>query len=147
MISQIRHAWRLPGCGDRCRRDAHNPFDHEFYGRLLEREGQRHRVVRTGPLVVDLDRCTATVHGRGVALTPREWELLAYYAERPGRWCTAAEIVAEIWTFAAAATATTARWRLRQRLGEAASLIETQQADAQRGHSPRTRLAMVEVVP
>lgn len=133
-----RDWWRLPGCGDGCRPHSHDPYDHELHGRRLERMDRQRRVVRTGPLEVDLDRCTATVHGQEVMLTPREWELLAFYAERAGRWCSVDEVIGSIWVFGAATTVNTVRWRLRTSLAAAGALLEAQ---AGRG-ARRSRLRM-----
>lgn len=135
------HAWRLAGCTADCYPRSHDPSSHEAFGRLLERQEQINPIVKTGALVIDLDLRTVTVHGETVALSPREWQLLSYYAERPGRWCTSPEIVRAIWQFAHPHIANTLRRCLRQKLGAASSLIETQG----RGQGQQwTRLAMVE---
>jgi two-component system alkaline phosphatase synthesis response regulator PhoP len=52
--------------------------------RPAETEERRHRI-RVGDLVVDRQRFEVTVGGRPVALTPKEFELLATLAGEPGR--------------------------------------------------------------
>lgn len=119
-------SWRLPGCGDFCWPNHHAPSSHEDYGRLLERDARQERVVKTGQMVIDLKRRTVTVSGADIPISPREWELLAYYAERPNLWCLASEIVLALWGGIDPGSAlSTARWRLRQRLGAAGVLLET----------------------
>lgn len=119
------HEWRMPGCTADCWPRSHDPISHENYGRLLERETLRIRVVKTGDLVVDLDRRTVYQSGTEVALSEREWQLMAYYAERPHHWCLASEIIVAIWGGVAADSAlSTARWRLRAKLGSDGPLIE-----------------------
>jgi two-component system alkaline phosphatase synthesis response regulator PhoP len=49
-----------------------------------ETEERRHRI-KVGDLVVDRQRFEVTVGGRAVALTPKEFELLATLAAEPGR--------------------------------------------------------------
>jgi two-component system alkaline phosphatase synthesis response regulator PhoP len=49
-----------------------------------EAEERRHRI-KVGDLVVDRPRFEVTVSGRAVALTPKEFELLATLAAEPGR--------------------------------------------------------------
>jgi DNA-binding response OmpR family regulator len=57
---------------------------------------------RTAPivvaeLVVDPDARTARVAGRTLELTPREFDLLRYLAERAGQVVTRRELLAEVW--------------------------------------------------
>lgn len=56
-------------------------------------------VVRLGPLVVDPVAYTATVAGRSLDLTYKEFELLRYLAERPGRVFTRPALLREVWGF------------------------------------------------
>jgi len=57
-----------------------------------EREQYHH-----GSLVVDLRTRRVTVGGREVALTPKEFDILACLAEDPGRVCTREDILARVW--------------------------------------------------
>ncbi len=52
--------------------------------RSPEAEERKHRI-KVGDLVVDRQRFEVTVGGRAVALTPKEFELLATLAAEPGR--------------------------------------------------------------
>lgn len=55
--------------------------------------------VRLGPLALDLDSYQATLEGRPVDLTFKEFELLRYLAERPGRVFTRPVLLREVWGF------------------------------------------------
>lgn len=90
-------AWRLDGCGPACFPRSHDPIAHEAYGFARGRQETVQRIVRTGPLVVDLDARSVTVDGAEVRLSGREWGVLAYLAERVGRWCKMTDIVRDVW--------------------------------------------------
>lgn len=142
MSVQPIYEWRRAGCSDECSPRSHNPSAHEAYGRALERGAQRSAVVCTGALTIDLRQRTVRVADREIHLAPLEWALLAFYAERIGRWCLQSEIQHVLWRdMAASTTVSTVRWRLRTALGEAGGLIERRQS----GRSTRwTRLALME---
>ena len=53
--------------------------------------------VVVGPLTVDPAARVATLHGRPLDLTPREFDLLAYLAQRAGTVVTKRELMAEVW--------------------------------------------------
>jgi DNA-binding response OmpR family regulator len=59
--------------------------------------GGRPPVLRVGGLVLDIAARTATVDGRAMELTPREFDLLRYLAERPGQVVSKRELLAEVW--------------------------------------------------
>ena len=63
---------------------------------LLRRAGKR-KVLRRGPLLLDLERMEATLEDRPLPLSRREFELLAFLAERPGRVYTREELLEAIW--------------------------------------------------
>ena len=63
---------------------------------LLRRAGKR-KVLRRGPLLLDLERMEARLEGNPLPLTRREFALLAYLAERPGRVCTREELLEAVW--------------------------------------------------
>jgi two-component system catabolic regulation response regulator CreB len=50
-----------------------------------------------GPLRIDAERRTATLHGRPLALTKTEFDLLAVLACAPGRVHTREQLVARVW--------------------------------------------------
>jgi DNA-binding response OmpR family regulator len=154
-------SWRLTGCSDDCTPRSHSPHAHEAYGLLLAMRTPPTRVIRTGPLVVDLDARTAYVAGAETHLSDREWGVLAHLASRVGRWCLADDIVRDVWgpewltgrsvqRLVGRAyrsdrhLVTTARARLRARLGAAAHLIETKRWG--NTSEPGCRLALVETV-
>lgn len=56
-------------------------------------------VVRLGPLLIDIDAYTATLAGRPLDLTYKEFELLRFLAERPGRVFTRPGLLREVWGF------------------------------------------------
>ncbi|MGC9669010.1 response regulator transcription factor [Planosporangium sp. 12N6] len=53
--------------------------------------------VEVGPLRVDLARRAATLHGRPLDLTRKEFDLLAYLAVRRDRLVTRQELIEEVW--------------------------------------------------
>ena len=76
-----------------------------------------------GPLVLDPAGRTATVDGRLLELTPREFDLLAYLCQRAGTVVTKRELLAEVWRAPYGAAEKTIdvhlSW-LRRKLGETA---------------------------
>ncbi len=65
---------------------------------LLRRGGEEpHRILRAGPLEVDLSARRAKVKGEGVELTRREFDLLAYLVRNRGRVVTREMLVREVW--------------------------------------------------
>jgi DNA-binding response OmpR family regulator len=55
------------------------------------------RVLVVGDLTVDLDAREARFEDRPLELTAREFELLAYLAERPGTMVSKRQLLAEVW--------------------------------------------------
>jgi DNA-binding response OmpR family regulator len=53
--------------------------------------------IRVGELVLDAGTRTATLDGQPLELTPREFDLLRYLAERPGQVVSKRELLAEVW--------------------------------------------------
>jgi DNA-binding response OmpR family regulator len=65
---------------------------------LLRRAGPGDReLYRHGLLFVDLRTRKVSVDGVDVALTPKEFDILACLAEDPGRVCTRDDILARVW--------------------------------------------------
>ena len=52
-----------------------------------------------GPLRLDRARHTATLEGRELALAPREWDLLCFFAEHPGQAFTRAQLLDRVWGY------------------------------------------------
>ncbi len=63
---------------------------------LLRRAGGR-RVLERGALRIDLERARVTLAGRELALTRREYDLLAFLAREPGRVYPRAELIERVW--------------------------------------------------
>ena len=55
------------------------------------------RPLKAGPLEIDLRARRATIEGEEIALTPKEFELLALLARHPGEIATRQRILAEVW--------------------------------------------------
>jgi DNA-binding response OmpR family regulator len=85
--------------------------------------------IRLGPIVLDVDAYRVAVHGRPLDLTFREFELLRFLAERPGRVFTRPALMREVWGydfFGGTRTVDVHVRRLRAKLGpEHEALIET----------------------
>ena len=54
-------------------------------------------VLEVGDLVVDIRSRTAVLAGRTLDLRPREFDLLAYLAARPGEVVTKRTLLADVW--------------------------------------------------
>ena len=66
---------------------------------VLRRSGSEtpQRVITVGQIVIDLDAQEAHFGGKPLDLTAREFELLAYLAERSGTMVSKRQILAEVW--------------------------------------------------
>ena len=65
--------------------------------RRSARSAQRVPVVRAGRLTIDLDARRVSLDDREVALTRKEFELLAALARRPGSAVTREQLLADVW--------------------------------------------------
>jgi DNA-binding response OmpR family regulator len=87
------------------------------------------QTVRLGALTLDTDSYRVTVQGRPLDLTYKEFELLRYLAERPGRVLTRPALLREVWGYdfyGGTRTVDVHVRRLRAKLGpEFEHLIET----------------------
>ncbi|KFJ07388.1 transcriptional regulatory protein GlnR [Bifidobacterium tsurumiense] len=57
------------------------------------------RQIRSGDLVVDTDGYTANLHGKPIDLAYKEFELLKYLVQHPGRVFTRAQLLQEVWGY------------------------------------------------
>ncbi|GAA4681156.1 response regulator transcription factor [Phytohabitans rumicis] len=75
-------------------------------------------VLRDGPLVVDVERRVAHLGDQELALTVREFDLLAYLLSHPGRAFKRAELLDAVWgwTFGDHSTVTVHVRRLREKV-------------------------------
>ena len=85
--------------------------------------------IRSGEVVIDESAYTAKIKGRTLDLTFKEFELLKYLAQHPGRVFTRAQLLHEIWGydyFGGTRTVDVHIRRLRAKLGpEFESVIDT----------------------
>lgn len=106
------------------------PFDlEELLARLraLARRGARLVNLDVGPVHIDIPKRYAFLDGRLLALTARELDLLIYLARRAGQTVSKAELVENVWDAdeIVANVVEVHVSRLRDKLGDAASLLET----------------------
>jgi two-component system phosphate regulon response regulator PhoB len=90
--------------------------------------GEEARVFEHGDLRVDPDSHRATVSGREISLTAKEFQLLVALMGRPGRVMTRERLLDEVWGSDITVTSRTIDThlkRLREKLGKAGDLIET----------------------
>ena len=87
------------------------------------------KVIRSGEVVIDEDSYTAKIKGRTLDLTFKEFELLKYLAQHPGRVFSRSQLLQEIWGydyFGGTRTVDVHIRRLRSKLGpEFESIIDT----------------------
>jgi two-component system phosphate regulon response regulator PhoB len=86
------------------------------------------RRLERGPIRLDLERHRCFVGDREVQLTAKEFQLLAHLMERPGRVLTREGLLDRVWgseVHVTLRTIDTHLKRLREKLGDAGSLIET----------------------
>jgi DNA-binding response OmpR family regulator len=95
---------------------------------VLRRTGQASRgeqpVIRAGTLRVDPGERQAYLDGAGLALTRKEFDLLAYLAARPGRVVSRRELLEEVWrqpSIGEDQTIDVHLYWLRRKLGESAA--------------------------
>ena len=62
-------------------------------------EPPRDGVVRAGELVIDDQTYSCKLRGRGLDLTFKEFELLKYLAQHPGRVFSRAQLLQEVWGY------------------------------------------------
>ncbi len=99
-----------------------------------------HEVVRLGPVGINVETYQVTAGGRPLDLTYKEFELLRFLAERPGRVFTRAGLLQEVWGYdfyGGTRTVDVHVRRLRAKLGpEHEHLIETVRGVGYRAADP-----------
>lgn len=93
-----------------------------------ERGDDGEGALRIGTVRIDLAAHRAFVADEELQLTATEYRLLAWLAEHAGRLCTRGELLEKVWELPASLntrTVDTHVKRLRQKLGSAASYVET----------------------
>jgi DNA-binding response OmpR family regulator len=92
------------------------------------RPEQGETVIEAGPLRVDPLAHEVTLRGRVLVLTPREFDLLAFFARHPGRVISREELLRKVWGYdylGETRTVDVHVRRLRAKLGEKTRMIET----------------------
>lgn len=98
---------------------------------LLKRSGGKQPAagrLEFGGLAIDTDARRVTVDGENTALTPREYELLAFFATRPDKAFTREQLLNHVWGydyFGDGRTVDTHVRSLRDKLGPYRALIAT----------------------
>jgi DNA-binding response OmpR family regulator len=85
-------------------------------------------VIESAGLRLDESAREASFHGRPLALTPREFDLLSFFARHPGRVLTREELLRKVWGYdylGETRTVDVHVRRLRRKLGEPHGPIET----------------------
>lgn len=67
--------------------------------RVASAEEDIHQEIQAAGIVIDEDSYTARVHGAVLNLTYKEFELLKYLAQHPGRVFTRAQLLNEVWGY------------------------------------------------
>ncbi|RAN77597.1 transcriptional regulator [Bacillus sp. SRB_336] len=67
--------------------------------RASDAEDSVHQEIQAAGVVIDEDSYTARVHGKVLNLTYKEFELLKYLAQHPGRVFTRAQLLNEVWGY------------------------------------------------
>ncbi len=98
-------------------------------GRLSAPAGEGHGLIKAGDLTIDPDTYSAKLKGRPLDLTYKEFELLKFLAQHPGRVFTRDQLLREVWGydyFGGTRTVDVHVRRLRAKLGsEYESMIGT----------------------
>ena len=91
-------------------------------------EPETSEVIRRGEISINRERFEVKVRGEALDLTFKEFELIAYLAQRPGRVCSRSALLSEVWGydfFGGTRTVDVHVRRLRAKLGNEAHMIET----------------------
>ncbi len=69
-------------------------------GRVATPQASAHaETLQAGPLMIDSSRHTATINGRALDLTAREFEILQALASRPGMVFTREQLLEQVWGY------------------------------------------------
>src|SRR3990172_8481497 len=86
------------------------------------------KVIKAGPVNIDIGKSTASVEGKVLSLTATEFRLLVELAKSPGRVLTREVLLDRVWgegCFVIDRTVDTHMTRLREKLGDHGDCIET----------------------
>jgi len=77
------------------------PFDLREVEARIEAVMRRYKTppsrIELGPLIIDDEKKEVSVYGRPVELSPKEYELLAFLASKPGKVFSQEEIIRNVW--------------------------------------------------
>ena len=96
--------------------------------RRVQRSAAPDRPLRHGAIEVDVDRHVVTAGGRDVKLTAKEFLLLQYFLERPGRVLSRDLLLTDVWGYqytGGTRTVDVHIRRLREKIPQLADAIET----------------------
>ncbi len=86
------------------------------------------RVTKAGPILIDLDKFIIKVKGKTKILPRKEFQLLHFLAENPGKVFTRDDLLKSVWgedVYVVPRTVDVHIRKIREKLGESAGLIET----------------------
>jgi len=86
------------------------------------------RVTKAGPILIDLDKFIVKVSGKTKVLPRKEFKLLHFLAENPGKVFTRVDLLKSVWgkdVYVVPRTVDVHIRKIREKLGESAGLIET----------------------
>jgi two-component system phosphate regulon response regulator PhoB len=89
---------------------------------------QEARLVKSGPLLLDYDRCDVRAGGRRIAFSRTEFKLISILVERPGTVHSREKLLNEVWGYHSDTETRTVDMhmlRLREKLGPASNCLET----------------------
>jgi len=66
---------------------------------LKHRDSDQGKCLTHGPLRIDVEQRQVTVHGRAVALTAKEFDLLLHFVEHPGRVYRRSQLLDLVWGY------------------------------------------------
>jgi DNA-binding response OmpR family regulator len=103
-------------------------LDARFRRVVSPAETESSDVIKRGEININRERFEVKVRGETLDLTFKEFELIAYLAQRPGRVCSRSALLSEVWGydfFGGTRTVDVHVRRLRAKLGHEAHMIET----------------------
>ncbi len=120
----LRRATRVAPASNQTRQDVISVFPADGCGAEADpAEAESHSAARIdiGELSIDRDRRSVVFNNRTISLKPREFDLLWFFASRPGRVFTRSELLAAVWGYEHEGynhTVNTHINRLRNKLGD-----------------------------
>ena len=85
-------------------------------------------IITAGPLIINKDTYTVQLEGSNVVLPKKEFEILSYLAQRPGKVLPRERILNDVWgtdVFVVERTIDVHVRKIREKLGDHSTLVET----------------------